>query len=120
MTWTIRLPYSTPPISLNSRMHWATANRIKSEVAYHVTIGVRRARIPACGAIHVQLGYVPRDKRTRDPDNLMLLHKICVDAIRRAGVVLDDSPEYVTWSPPRIDPPDRNDPHLYVTIERKT
>ena len=35
-----------------------------------------------------------------------------------AGIVPDDTPEYVTWEPPVIAPANRADPHLYLTLER--
>ena len=31
-SWTIRLPYTTPPLTLNGRLHWATKARITREV----------------------------------------------------------------------------------------
>jgi crossover junction endodeoxyribonuclease RusA len=114
-TWTIRLPYATPPLSLNSRMHWATKARLTREIRRHVwgsALG-----LPKCERIAVELHYVPRDRRRRDEDNLFLTLKAAIDGIKDAGVVPDDSSEYVT-SACRIDPPNRADPHLYLTIER--
>jgi crossover junction endodeoxyribonuclease RusA len=115
--WTIRLPYATPPLSLNSRMHWATKARITREIRHATTWAASDLKIPACERIAVELHYVPRDRRRRDEDNLFLTLKAAIDGIRDAGVVPDDSSEYVT-SACRIDPPNRADPHLYLTIER--
>ncbi|MFM1964922.1 MAG: phage Tortellini [Actinomycetota bacterium] len=119
-SWTIRLPYSTPPLTLNGRQHWATKARGVKEVRGTTATLARVLQIPACESIHVQLHYVPRDGRRRDADNLVGTLKPCIDGLVDAGVVPDDSPEYVTWSPPVIDAPDFNYPHLYLVIERTT
>lgn len=117
--WTIRLPYSTPPLTLNGRQHWATKASGVREVRGTVATLARVLHIPACQRIHVTLHYVPRDGRRRDADNLVGTLKPCIDALVDAGVVRDDSPEYVTWSPPVIEKPSFTDAHLYLTIERK-
>jgi crossover junction endodeoxyribonuclease RusA len=118
-SWTIRLPYSTPPLTLNGRQHWATKARAVKEVRSTTATLARVLRIPACERIHVTLHYIPRDGRRRDQDNIVATLKPCIDGLVDAGIVPDDSPDYVTWSPPVIDPCDYRDPHLYLTIERK-
>ena len=113
-SWTIRLPYATPPLSLNSRMHWATKARLTREIR-EVTATAARL-LPRCERIAVELHYVPRDRRRRDVDNLVATLKPCLDAMV-PHLIPDDTPEYVTWTV-HIDPPNRIDPHLYLTIER--
>ena len=118
-TWTIRLPYTTPPLSLNSRMHWATKANVTSGLRVGTAILAVDGRIPPCDRIRVTLIYVPRDKRTRDRDNLVATLKPCIDGLVDAGIVPDDSPEYVTWEPPIIAAPDPKDPHLRLEITGK-
>lgn len=118
--WIIRLPYSTPPLTLNGRQHWATKARGVREVRGTVATLAKVLHIPACQRIHIELHYVPRDGRRRDQDNLVATLKPCIDGLVDAGIVPDDSPEYVTWVPPVIDPPDFNYPHLYLQIEEMT
>ena len=120
MTWTIQLPYSTPPLTLNGRQHWATKATAIREVRGTVATLARVLRIPACQRIHVELHYVPRDSRRRDQDNIVATLKPCIDGLVDAGVIPDDSPQYVTWVPPVIDPADHNNPHLYLHIEELT
>jgi crossover junction endodeoxyribonuclease RusA len=117
MTWTIRLPYATPPLSLNSRMHWATKARLTREIRAETRYRAFLLDIPACERIAVELHYVPRDRRRRDEDNLFLTLKAAIDGIRDANVVQDDDSAHVT-SACRIDPPNPSDPHLYLLIER--
>ena len=115
-TWTLRLsPDDTkPPLSLNDRSHWrkkaAITKRVRDWVCQNAWYTV-----PACSAIAVELHYVPRDARRRDRDNLVATLKPCMDGLVDAGVIPDDTPEYVDWSV-HIDPPNRADPHLYLVI----
>lgn len=115
-TWTLRVGrYTTPPLSLNDRKHW----RVKAKITAEVRGYVREAayyRVPACSAIAVELHYVPRDARRRDRDNLVATLKPCMDALVDAGVVPDDTPEFVEWTV-HIDPPNRADPHLYLLVK---
>lgn len=120
MTWTLRLPWATPPLTLNGRMHWATKARVTAEVRAAVNVLARVARIPLLNHVHVRLHYVPRDGRRRDQDNIVATLKPCLDGLVDARVIPDDTPQHLTWSPPVIDPPDPKDPHLYLTIERTT
>lgn len=116
-TWTIRLPWTAPPASANDRDHW----RVKAKKVADIRETACRL-VPEDApyrAAHVRVGlvYVPRDARRRDPDNLVVpLFKALVDgALVDAGVVLDDTPEYVTREFPVILPPD-GDPRLELVI----
>jgi crossover junction endodeoxyribonuclease RusA len=116
-TWTIRLPYATPPLSLNSRMHWATKARLTREIRTTTMTLAKIAGIPRCERVSVTLHYVPRDKRRRDEDNLFLMLKAAIDGVKDAGIVRDDDSKHVT-SACRIDESDPKDPHIYLRIER--
>lgn len=115
-TWTIRLsPDDTkPPLSLNDRSHW----RVKAKTTKRVREWVAQSAwysVPPCAAAVVELHYVPRDARRRDRDNLVATLKPCMDGLVDAGVIPDDTPEYLTWTV-HIDPPNRADPHLYLLV----
>lgn len=118
-THVIALPFTTPPLSLNDRGHWATKARMVRDVRDTVHTLAQVTKIPAYGRILVELHYVPRDNRRRDADNLVATLKPCIDGLVDAGVVLDDSPQYVTWMPPIIDPADSNNPHLYLIVKEQ-
>jgi len=34
MTWTIRLPFQNPPLSLNRRLHWAREASLKQDLKH--------------------------------------------------------------------------------------
>jgi crossover junction endodeoxyribonuclease RusA len=120
-TWEIRLPWTKPPCSANDRDHW----RVKAGKVAEIRAVARREAaaafwfdgIPMFDHIRVGLLYVPRDRRRRDPDNLVVpLFKALVDGIVDAGIVPDDTPRYVTREFPVIAEPD-GDPRLVLTIE---
>lgn len=128
-TWEVRLPWTKPPVSANDRDHWRVKARKVADIrlaSMLLVIGelAREADGPSWGdlrtpppdRIAVGLTYVPRDKRRRDPDNLVVpLFKALVDGIVDAGVVPDDTPEYVIRHMPVILPPD-GDPRLVLVI----
>lgn len=122
-TWEIRLPWDRPPASANDRDHWRVKARKVAEVRLaahglvYLAIGVHSpAPAPVLERIAVGLTYVPRDKRRRDPDNLVVpLFKALCDGIVDAGIVPDDTPAYMVRSMPVIAAPD-GDPRLVLTI----
>lgn len=115
--WTLRLVYPKLPLSLNDRAHWAEVARSKRNLRDRVRLLARQQKIPRLDAIHVQMHWTPAVKRNRDEDNCMLTQKVMVDGLRDyrptkrdpigwTGVVPDDTPEHVTWSPPILHDPD--------------
>jgi hypothetical protein len=124
-TWEIRLPWTAPPVSANDRDHWRVKARKVAEirrtamelVLHHVPVDAYVGRTKA-DANHITVGlvYVPRDRRRRDADNLVVpLMKALVDGIVDAGVVADDDTEHVTRTMPVILAPD-GDPRLVLII----
>lgn len=66
----------------------------------------RKAKVPSLKRISVELHYCPRDKRRRDPLNLVALLKPIEDGLVDAGVIPDDNPVYLEPLMPKIDVPD--------------
>lgn len=112
----VRLPYRTPPLSLNARQHWGAKARATKAVRRDVTLVLRSQRVPAAARVEVQLGYTPRDRRRRDTDNLVATLKAIADAVVDAGIVPDDTPEFMAKPEPIITAPDARDPHLWLLI----
>lgn len=116
-TWEIRLPWRTPPASANDRDHWRAKARKVGEIRGTAEHYCDDYDVRPCDHIRVGLLYVPRDRRRRDPDNLVVpLFKALVDGIVDAGIVPDDTPRYVTREFPVIAEPD-GDPRLVLRIE---
>jgi crossover junction endodeoxyribonuclease RusA len=99
------LPYAKPPLTLNQRLHWRHRDRITREIREHIGWTVRGQEIPAMSRAEITLHYAPDDRRRRDVDNLIPTSKAAVDAVVQAGILPDDTPEYVDHRMPVIEPP---------------
>lgn len=106
-TWMVGLPWHTPPLSLNHRLHWRVKARITADVREQAGLAIRAARIPPQQHIHARLHYAPPDRRRRDPDNLTALTKPIFDAAVDSGVIPDDTPQHLDWTRPAIEPVER-------------
>lgn len=102
--WRIDLPL-TVPLSMNDREHWAVKAKRVRALRNAVRLLAQTKQIPACPHIEIRLHYTPRDARRRDSTNLVATLKACEDGIVDAGIVPDDTPQYVTSIMPIIDAP---------------
>lgn len=112
----LRLPYTSPPLSLNQRGHWATKARRIKNTRRDVGWTLRAQNLTPFHRVRAQLGYVPRDNRHRDTDNLVATLKAVCDAIVDAGLVPDDTPQWMAKPEPIICPADPADPHLWLLL----
>ncbi len=110
----IVLPYTKQPLTLNQRLQHMHKARITRVLRDNVTI--LASQLPRMGRVEVTLHYAPPDKRRRDQDNLVPTSKACVDGIVRAGIVKDDSPEYIDHKMPVIDDPNAGRGRLYLLV----
>lgn len=106
----------TRPLSLNDRQHWAAKARRSRRVRDAVALHARSLRIPELEHVHVRLVYEPATNRRRDPDNLWATAKPAVDGLVDAGVVPDDTAQFVTrWDP--LITPKRVEPGCRVWLD---
>lgn len=115
---TMQLSFSKPPITLNSSFrHWSQRAKVVKEIRREAMVRARAARLGPYRHITTTLHYQPRDRRRRDPSNLVGTQKPLLDGLVDAGVVPDDTPEYVTESMPVIHPPVKGEPgRMWLTI----
>lgn len=93
------------PLSLNDRhgvMAHARAKRTVRQAAGYAALALRIGPQPH---VHVRIVYEPALTRRRDTDNLWATGKPAIDGLVDAGVVPDDTPQYVTRHEPRIADP---------------
>lgn len=95
-------PWQRPPLSANDRMHWATKARTTRMIRDLAAISARKAEIPAVEHVNVRLVWVVSDRRRRDTDNTYPTFKAMCDGLVDAGIVPDDTPEYMTKLAPVI------------------
>lgn len=102
--WHLSLPYTSPPLSLNSRLHWAKKARITKALIADVRMLLIYRKVPALDEATIWLEWTPATVRRRDTDNLEPTRKAGIDAIVAAGLLPDDTPEYVRRTENRILP----------------
>ena len=100
----ISLSFNKPPITANHRHHWAKKAKITKAIRHEAFIRAKAARLPRVKHAQIRLFYQPADNRRRDPSNLMPTQKALVDGLVDAGLVPDDTPEFITEHMPKILP----------------
>ena len=90
---TIYLPIATNPMSMNARQHWRV--KAKHTKQWRDFARLQAARYPELTSCDVTLTWFVTDKRRRDEDNLYLLLKALSDGLVDAGVVPDDTAEFM-------------------------
>lgn len=121
--FTLTLPWSRPPLTLNQRFaHWSQRSTITAEIRTTVAWLAKQAKIEPGKHLTVELVWAPGDRRRRDEDNLAPTLKAAIDALARnradfigLDLVPDDTAQYVTRLPIRIEPP----PHpkgMWLTV----
>lgn len=116
-TWTMPLSYDRPPLTLNQRGHWRVHDPARKALRAEAATRARALGIPACGHITTRLHYRAPDRRRRDEDNLIATAKPLWDGLVDAGIVPDDTSEYMTKLMPIIHPPDGTGPALWLAID---
>jgi crossover junction endodeoxyribonuclease RusA len=101
---------------MNGREHWRVKAKKVQGVRNHAAFVAAAADIPELTGFTVELHYAPRDKRRRDPENLIATLKPFVDGLIDAGVAPDDCPPYYSTTVPVIDPPNGEGGRLYAIV----
>ena len=96
----IDLPYTSPPLSLNDRLHWAAKARLVATVRTATHALARTAKVQHVERATVTLHYRQRARRAIDKDNLFATLKPCIDGLRDAGVLDEDDSTRVE---PRVE-----------------
>lgn len=115
-THTIVYAWRTPPLTANQRLFWAAKADITRTARRLTATLAQNADIPPMAKCEVQLTWYVTDNRRRDTDNLYPTFKVCCDALVDAGVVPDDTPQYMTKAAPQIIRVDEGQPHLTLTV----
>lgn len=94
--WTLLFAHRSPPISLNSRQNRFVKARLTRDLRAEARY--RANNIPPLALADVTLEWVNVDKRRRDEDNMFATLKPLADGLVDAGIVPDDTPEYMLKS----------------------
>jgi len=99
----IRLTIPEPAPSwqqLYAGKHWTQRKRMADEWHLRVMAGLAMCRPLVEGRVDITVTANYPDKRRRDPDNICA--KLLIDGLVHAGILPDDSDEYVASSKTRI------------------
>lgn len=123
MSWTLVLPYPRPPKGLhsNDRAHWRVKAKSTAEVRDMVVHLCRAQRIPPMQRVSVAIVWVVPNRLKRDADGPDPLSKVIYDAIGSdrgvsAGLVADDTPEFMDKPRLRIEHRPGEAAHFEITI----
>lgn len=100
MNTVVQLPFSSPPLSLNQRLHWAAKARLSRTVRDVTHAAAKAANLTPVEAATVTLHYRQKVQRPIDKDNLMATIKPAIDGLRDAGVLVEDDSTRVD---PRVE-----------------
>lgn len=107
-TWTVELPAGMPLLNANRRIHHMARARLTRDLRQAAYLCAKNAKVPHLARAHVIAEYRPPDRRKRDSHNLFLSAKAAVDGLVDAGVLTDDSDEYLTGPDMRPGPVEKS------------
>jgi Holliday junction resolvase RusA-like endonuclease len=90
---TIELPQPTPSLNQTRGEHWGRKTRRRNSYQRFLTMTTRQAH--KSGPARRLVTITRFGPRELDTDNLIGGAKTLLDAMKRAGLIWDDSPEYV-------------------------
>lgn len=106
----IELPWQKPMLSPNLRMHEMQRAKLTAEVRTDTAWIAKAARLRPNPPVAITLHYRPAHDGRRDRVNLTLDHKAQVDGLVDAGVIPDDTPEFIDEHMPVIHPAEQGQP----------
>lgn len=111
---TLRFDWPAPPLSANRDLHWAEKARLTRDI--RLAARLASSRIGPQRRVEVTMVWIVADKRRRDVDNIVPTLKPICDGIVDAGVVRDDTPEFMVKGMPRIVFVKGAVPHVLVEV----
>lgn len=114
---TLYLPFETPPLNANQRLHWAKKAQLTREIREATRLLAMSAKLPK-GATHldVEMVVTPKTRARRDADNLVPTLKAACDGLVDYGIVPDDTPQWMTKHMPVIADAKPNDPGVALEL----
>ena len=101
--FTIEMPPGLKLLSLNGRYHWSERSRRTAALKKAAWALALHQKIPPLGPVRIEVEFEPPDNRRRDADNAATASgKPCIDGLVAAGVLPDDSPQYVRYVTYRV------------------
>ncbi|OAZ40917.1 hypothetical protein A9Z40_02965 [Microbacterium arborescens] len=96
------LGVTTPPLTLNQRLHRHPKASITAELRENVANLARRLGMPPMIHPAVQLVWLVESRHARDEDNIVATLKAACDGLVDAGIAADDTPKHMHKPMPHI------------------
>jgi len=114
----LRFNHTRPPVSLNDRLHHMV--KAKKVAAMRLEAAVAAHRIPALGRCEVTLTWFVTTKARRDDENPVPSLKAWCDGLVDAGIVEDDTKQFMVKNMPIIQWIDKKEDvaHMELRIEK--
>lgn len=103
MTWVLTAPWSKPPLSMNDRHHFRVKAELVAQIRTDARVVTKAAKIPPLQHATVAMVWTVPDLTRRDEENPLATGKPWFDGMVDAGVVPDDTPQWMTKLMPRIE-----------------
>ena len=91
-------------------------NRLFSELKTAAWAEAKNAKIPLLKYVTVQLTFIVHQKRARDDSNWLCRAGAIFDGLKAAGVIKDDSEEYLSHAKPKYVVDKKQKPGVIVDI----
>lgn len=99
---TIVLPWRSPPLTLNQRMHYMAEYRMQQELKRAAMLMARSLGIPHMEAVTAELVWMKGDNRKADPDNIAPTMKPLLDGLVAARILDGDDSDRVLRTSQKI------------------
>ncbi|HWB35564.1 MAG TPA: hypothetical protein VHA75_06015 [Rugosimonospora sp.] len=110
-SWTVVIPAPAPFLNANHRHDRRGRAAVVRAWRDAANVHARAARVPLLGRAHITITIRFADKRRRDVHNLYPTAKALVDGVVDAGVLPDDSDQYLTGPDLRAGEPISRKPY---------
>lgn len=119
MAHLITVPMKRPPMTANDqrRAHWQAVRRAKQQVEDAVYPLAKQLGVENLGPSIVSVKWFTPDRRKRDTDSLGPFLKAALDALVKAGLLIDDHSDYVVETRMSIDKTQTENARIEVRID---
>jgi crossover junction endodeoxyribonuclease RusA len=104
-SWTVTIPAPARFLNANHRTDRRAVTPVRRAWREAGTVHARAGRLPQLGRAHVTITFRFTDRRRRDVHNLYPTAKAIIDGLVDAGVLIDDSDQYLTGPDLRVGEP---------------
>ncbi len=101
----------------DSKKHWAVYSKQKKKLTWDIALIIKSQKLKPVRKYPIKIKFIWNCKnRMKDPDNICSAKKFCIDALKEAQIIIDDSFKYIAGFTDEFYI-DKNNPRIEVFIE---